>query len=144
MSKAIYTQEDMDKVLNAVRKHAKFVKEFNQQRPHDYHWTRGDSDIAAHNIEAVMEKAYREIRDAKLKIPIVHPKRLAPGFYVLREPGGMFLHVFRYNNRWYYLRQPKQHPPEKVATLYANVPFAQHSNPTYRMALSAAQGNFKS
>lgn len=73
-----------------------------------------------------------------------HPQRIQPGFYVLREPGGTFLHIFRYAGRWYFLRQHKQWPPEKVATLYLNVPFAQRSKPTYRMALSAAQGNFRS
>jgi len=71
-------------------------------------------------------------------------KRIKPGFYVLREPGGMFLHVFRYNGRWYWLRQPKQWPPEKVATLYMNVPFSRHSLPTYTMAVSQARGHFAS
>ncbi len=71
------------------------------------------------------------------------PRRVEPGFYVFRNDWGTYIHIFKFGRRWYFSRNVGYCAPSAKHRLYAELPSGSKIGfPTYRMALSAAQGDY--
>ena len=67
-------------------------------------------------------------------------KRLAAGFYVKRLPDGMWLYLFKEDERWAYALRYSFYPARDAFSAESN-PLRQSGFPTRAMALSAYERN---